>query len=152
MSTGKVAIVVLVACLAIGGGIAALTDIDDDAPVEAIDLDDGVLRRDDAVGEIAGADDDDDRNKDGDRTKGNDGTGGGNNTGDGDGTNGNDGTSDGNNTGDGDRTNGNDGTGGGDNTGYGDATDGNDGTGGGNNTGDVTYDAPAGSATRGDTT
>jgi hypothetical protein len=134
MSTGKAAIVVLVACLAIGGGIAALTDTDDDSPVEAIDLDDGVLRRNDAGDEIAGADDDDNRNKDGDRTKGNDGTGGGNNTGDGD------------------RTKGNDGTGGGDNTGDGDATDGNDGTGGGNNTGDVTYDAPAGSATGGDTT
>jgi hypothetical protein len=134
MSTGKVAIVVLAACLAIGAGIAALTDTDDDAPVRAIELDDGVLRRDDAADEITGVDDDDDRDKDGDRTKGNDGTGGGNNTGDGD------------------RTNGNDGTGGGDNTGDGDATDGNDGTGGGNNTGDVTYDAPAGSATGGDTT
>jgi hypothetical protein len=134
MSTGKVAIVLLVACLAIGGVIAALTDTDDDAPVGAIDLDDGVLRRDDAVDEIAGVDDDDDHKKDGDRTKGNDGTSGGNNTGDRD------------------RTNGNDGTGGGDNTGDGDATDGNDGTGGGNNTGDVTYDAPAGSATGGDTT
>jgi hypothetical protein len=100
MSTGKAAIVVLVACLAIGGGIAALTDTDDDAPVEAIDLDDGVLRRNDAGDEIAGADDDDDRIKDGDRTKGNDGTSDGNNTGDGDATDGNDGTGGGNNTGD----------------------------------------------------
>lgn len=51
------------------------------------------------------------------RTAGNDGTRGGNNTGDGDRTAGNDGTRGGNNTGDGDRTAGNDGTRGGDNTG-----------------------------------
>jgi len=117
MSTGKLAIVVLAVCLAIGGGIAALADTSDDTAVGAIALDDGVLRKDDAADEIAGIDDDyDDRSKDGDGTRGNDGTGGGNNTGDGD------------------------------------ATDGNDGTGGGNNTGDVTYDAPAGTGTGGDTT
>jgi hypothetical protein len=82
MGMGKVAIVVLTACLAIGGGIAALTDSNDDAPVGAIELDAGVPRRDDADDEIAGGDEGDDRDKDGDRTDGNDGTGGANNTGD----------------------------------------------------------------------
>ena len=152
MSTGRLAILVLAACLAIGGGIAALADTDDGRTIEAIDLDDGAFRKDDAAAEVTEVEDDDDRG-DGDRTRGNDGTGGGNNTGDGDGTAGNDGTGGGNNTGDGDATAGDDGTNGGDNTGDGDGTDGDDGTNGGDNTGDVTYDAPAGTDTGGgDTT
>ena len=101
MSIGKLAIAVLAVCLAIGGGIAALADSSDDTAVGAIDVDDGVLRRDDAADDIVGVDDDDDdRSKDGDSTRGNDGTVGGNNTGDGDATDGNDGTNGGDNTAD----------------------------------------------------
>jgi hypothetical protein len=70
--------------------------------VGAIELfdaaDDQAIRRDEDDGAPLVAVDDDDVLGDGDRTRGNDGTGGGNNTGDGDRTRGNDGTGGGNNT------------------------------------------------------
>jgi len=127
-------IIVLVA------GVALVSVPDQDASgVSPISLDDDAVRRDeDATTEVDGTDDDDDG--DGDSTRGNDGTGGGNNTwraawsGDGDNTGGNDGTGGGawsaSHQGDGDATRGNDGTSGGID---GDDTAGNDGTGGGNN-------------------
>jgi hypothetical protein len=130
MSAGKVAIAILALCLAIGGGVAALAETGEDRAVEAIDLDDGVLRKDDAADEIAGVEDDDD----------DDGTRGGNATNGGD------------NTRESAEIVGNDGTNGGDNTGDGDATGGNDGTNGGDNTRDVTYDTEAGSDTAGGAT
>ncbi|HEV2757681.1 MAG TPA: hypothetical protein VG318_18120 [Actinomycetota bacterium] len=96
MSTGKLAIAVLALSLAVGGGIAALADTNDDRSIGVIELEDGVLRKDDSADEVAGVDEGDDA----DRTRGDDGTDGGNNTGDGDGTNGDDGTGGGHNTGD----------------------------------------------------
>jgi hypothetical protein len=134
MSIGKMAIAVLIACLAVGGGIAALADTRQRTSVEPIALRDGdeaALRRDDAGDEILAPAEDDD------------------NTGDGDNTIGNDRTAGGDNTGDGDNTIGNDRTAGGDNTGDGDGTYGNDGTAGGDNTADVTYATAAGSASGG---
>jgi hypothetical protein len=134
MSIGKMAIAVLIACLAVGGGIAALADTRQRTSVEPIALRDGdeaALRRDDAGDEILAPAEDDD------------------NTGDGDNTIGNDRTAGGDNTGDGDNTIGNDRTAGGDNTGDGDGTIGNDGTAGGDNTADVTYATAAGSASGG---
>lgn len=86
MSTGKLSIGVLALAVAIGGGIAALADTNDDRSIGAIELDDGAVRRDESADEVAGIDDD--------------GTGGGDNTGDGDATDGNDGTAGGSNTGD----------------------------------------------------
>jgi hypothetical protein len=134
MSIGKMAIAVLIACLAVGGGIAALADTRERTSVEPIalrDRDEAALRRDDAGDEILAPAEDDD------------------NTGDGDNTIGNDRTAGGDNTGDGDNTIGNDRTAGGDNTGDGDGTYGNDGTAGGDNTADVTYATAAGSASGG---
>ena len=133
--TARLAVIALCAVLALGGlgtaFVALGDDGDDDARQQPIEL-----RKDDANAEIAQEEPDP---GDGDDTKGDDGTGGGNNTGDGDRTRGNDGTRGGNNTGDGDATAGNDGSSGGANTGDGDATVGNDGTGGGDNS----YVAPA---------
>jgi hypothetical protein len=152
MSIGKMAIAVLIACLAVGGGIAALADTRERTSVEPIalrDRDEAALRRDDAGEEILAPAEDDDNTGDGDNTIGNDRTAGGDNTGDGDNTIGNDRTAGGDNTGDGDGTIGNDGTAGGDNSGDGDGTYGNDGTAGGDNTADVTYATAAGSASGG---
>ena len=115
---GAVAVVALFA-----GTMAAFAGGDDDDGrdnVAALEL---RKAEDEAPAELV-----DDDEGDGDKTRGDDGTGGGNNTGDGDNTRGNDGTRGGDNTGDRDNTRGNDGTGGGDNTGDRDATAGNDGT------------------------
>jgi hypothetical protein len=139
MTTGRLAVLALAALLAFGGlGTAFALDGGDDDPGSAQPIE---LRKDDASAEVLTEEDDGDPEPtgDGDRTRGDDGTGGGNNTGDGDRTRGNDGTRGGDNTGDRDATAGNDGTRGGDNTGDGDATWGNDGTGGGDNS----YVAPA---------
>ena len=116
MTTGRLAVLALAALLAFGGlGTAFALDGDDDGPGGAQPIE---LRKDDASAEVLTEEDDGDPEPtgDGDATRGDDGTGGGNNTGDGDRTRGNDGTRGGDNTGDGDATWGNDGTGGGDNS------------------------------------
>jgi hypothetical protein len=111
--TGRLAVIALAAVLALGGiGTAFALDGDDDAP-ESQPIE---LRKDDATADVLTEEDDDGPDGDGDSTRGDDGTGGGDNTGDGDRTRGNDGTRGGDNTGDGDATYGNDGTGGGDNS------------------------------------
>jgi hypothetical protein len=136
MSIGKMAIAVLIACLAVGGGIAAFADTSERTSVGPIALregDEGALRRDEAGEEVLAPSEEED------------------DAGDGDGTVGNDATAGGDNTGDGDATAGNDGTGGGDNSGDGDGTYGNDGTAGGDNTADVTYATSAGTAASGGT-
>ena len=142
MSIGRIGVLLLAACVAIGGGIWAFADTGRDPRIGAIDLDEGAVRREDAGDEIASVEDDGPEGDEEDDRTG---------RGDGGRTRGNDRTRGGVDTGDGDRTDGNDGTAGGDNTGDGDATDGNDGTGGGDNT-EVTYDAPAGTTTGGGTT
>jgi len=137
MTMGRLAVIALAAVLAFGGlGTALALSGDDDSTAQADPIE---LRKDDAGDDVLVGEDDDGPEGEGDSTRGDDGTGGGNNTGDGDSTRGNDGTSGGDNTGDGDSTRGNDGTRGGDNTGDGDSTRGNDGTGGGDNS----YVAPA---------
>ncbi len=119
----KVAIAAGIVVLVAGVALVSVPDQDANG-VSPISLDDDAVRRDeDATTEVDGTDDDDD-DGDGDSTRGNDGTGGGNNTwkaawsGDGDNTNGNDGTGGGawsaSHQGDGDATRGNDGTSGGD--------------------------------------
>jgi hypothetical protein len=99
MSFGKIGVLLLAVAIAIGlGGFgAALKSFAGSDPVAAVTLSEADARKDDGD-DIGLAADDDDRG-DGDRTRGNDGTGGGNNTGDGDRTGGNDGTGGGNNTG-----------------------------------------------------
>jgi hypothetical protein len=129
--TAKMAVLMLVVVVALGGlGAGFIRTFDDGDPraVEPLEL-----RKDDSAPDLVAEDDDE---GDGDSTRGDDGTRGGNNTGDGDNTRGNDGTRGGNNTRDGDSTWGNDATRGGDNTGDGDSTWGNDATRGGDNTGD----------------
>lgn len=112
MSIGKLVVLVVAVALAAGGVGSALAESDDGFPGEAIELLDDA-RKDELNGELVAQEDD----GDGDDTNGNDGTGGGNDTGpDGDDTAGNDRTGGGENTGDGDATGGNDGTNGGDNT------------------------------------
>ena len=84
MTTGKLVVAGLAVSLALGGGVAALTDDPAETQFQAISLDDrdeGVIRRDDIGDEIAAVDDDDDDpTGDGDATGGNDGTNGGNNS------------------------------------------------------------------------
>jgi hypothetical protein len=85
-------------------GIASIVVLNQ-APqtVDAVELQDPAIRRADDDGPTLDAvsDDDNDSTGDGDSTRGDDGTGGGNNTDDGDSTRGDDGTGGGNNTGDG---------------------------------------------------
>jgi hypothetical protein len=129
------AVITLAVVVALGGLGVGYVNTFDEGDAQAVDTID--LRKDDNSAELVAEQDDDEG--DGDDTRGDDATGGGNNTGDRDSTRGNDGTRGGDNTGDRDSTRGNDGTRGGDNTGDGDATGGNDGTSGGDNS----YVAPA---------
>ena len=129
MSIGKLAVLIVavgVALAGIGAGFSEWRDSDAGSAIQLVDNVDA--RKNELDDDVRVADTDED---DGDRTRGNDGTGGGDNTGDGD------------------RTRGNDGTGGGDNTGDGDWTGGNDGTGGGDNTGGVATPAGGGGGTGG---
>ena len=107
MITGRLAVLALAVLLAFGGLGTAVVIGDDDTPdsVSAIDM-----RKDDAGDDVFVDEDDGDD----DATRGDDGTGGGDNTGDGDKTRGNDHTAGGDNTGDGDATRGNDNTASGD--------------------------------------
>ena len=103
MNTGKLAIGAFAVSLALGGGVAALTESPGTTTAKAVGLDEKekvALRRDEGADEVAVVEDDDDRTRDGDNTHGNDGTQGGDNTGDGDATGGNDGTVGGDNTAD----------------------------------------------------
>ena len=94
MSLGRLAVLGL-AALTIGGAIAIIDDVARTPEVRAIDLgtDDEGRRPENERG-VSDVED-----HDGDGTTGDDGTGGGNNTGARDGTAGNDGTAGGNNTG-----------------------------------------------------
>jgi hypothetical protein len=114
--TARLAVILLATLLAFGGIGIAVTDVfgDDD---EAAAMKTIELRKDDAGGaELVDDEVPTPQPGDGDDTRGDDGTGGGNNTGDGDRTRGDDGTRGGDNTGDRDATAGDDGTDGGDNS------------------------------------
>ena len=110
--TARMAVITLAVVVALGGLGVGYVNTFDEGDAQAVDSID--LRKDDSSAELVAEEDDDEG--DGDGTRGDDGTGAGNNTGDRDSTRGNDGTRGGNNTGDGDATGGNDGTGGGDNS------------------------------------
>jgi hypothetical protein len=110
--TARMAVITLAVVVALGGLGVGYVNTFDEGDAQAVDTID--LRKDGNSGELVAEQDDDEG--DGDDTRGDDATGGGNNTGDRDSTRGNDGTRGGDNTGDGDATGGNDGTGGGDNS------------------------------------
>lgn len=95
MMWAKISLAALVAVLAIGVAIVSAPG-PEASGVAAINLgdDDDARRDEDALTDVDGSDDD----GDGDNTRGNDGTGGGNNTGDRDATVGNDGTAGGDNS------------------------------------------------------
>ena len=98
--TARLAVILLAGLLAFGGLGLAVTNVfgDDDDPGATKSIE---LRKDDAGGAELVADDDPEPAPppgDGDRTRGNDGTGGGDNSGDGDATWGNDGTAGGDNS------------------------------------------------------
>jgi hypothetical protein len=95
MGIGKLVVLVVALGIALSGIGTALADWADSDAGSAVQLATNVdARKHDADG-FAFVDDDE---GDGDKTRGDDGTGGGNNTGDGDWTRGNDGTAGGNNT------------------------------------------------------
>ena len=95
MSTIKIAIGVMAGSLALGSVVASLADSSDRTEVRSIQFEDEGARREDLDTELVT---EENERGDGDGTRGNDGTGGGNNTGDGDGTDGDDGTGGGDNT------------------------------------------------------
>jgi len=88
------AVITLAVVVALGGLGVGYVRTFDEGSAQAVDSID--LRKDDSGAELVAEEDDDEG--DGDKTRGNDGTGGGNNTGDGDWTGGNDGTGGGDNS------------------------------------------------------
>ncbi len=94
MNLGTAAVAALATVLGLGGVSAIVSD---DAPTQearSIQLEDEAARKTDDADVLVAQEDD----GDGDDTKGDDGTGGGDNTGDGDWTGGNDGTGGGDNS------------------------------------------------------
>ncbi len=82
MSLGTAAVAGLAMILGFGGVSTFMLNDDPSVETRAIQMDDeGIKRQDEEGNDVLVKDDDDD---DGDDTKGNDGTSGGNNTGDGD--------------------------------------------------------------------
>ena len=91
MGIGKLAVLLVVLVLAVGGIAAAFGSSSELPAGPAIELDDGVRKDDSGGGDVLAPEDDDDNNTgDGDNTAGNDGTSGGDNTGGGGGAGGGD--------------------------------------------------------------